>query len=226
MKELKEKMMELGYTRIEDKTDNSFTAAAEDVVVYVEKVEVKELDPVLVNAFMFKAMEINPCPFYAWITNGEHSAFLLLEEEKSIPEIPGAATAEERKLFRKRQPSKIEKWSYEMYQILQKRFDDIHEQIYATKDHVDSTNDAIDEFCKLIFMEVFSLRHPNYKLKNGILSDYRLDDVFDYKAIEETKDKDAAVHLIREAFKEIKDHEDYKATLDDGTSSCPFGKCA
>ena len=60
MKELKEKMMELGYTRIEDKTDNSFTAAAEDVVVYVEKVEVKELDPVLVNAFMFKAMEINP----------------------------------------------------------------------------------------------------------------------------------------------------------------------
>lgn len=57
-----------------------------------------------------------------------------------------------------------------MYSELQRRFNNIHEQIYASGDNVNNSNDAIDEFCKLIFMEEFRLNNNDYVLKEGNLA--------------------------------------------------------
>jgi hypothetical protein len=37
------------------------------------------------------------------------------------------------------------------YQELQEKFDGLHEMIYGMKDHVNNSNDVIDEFSKLFF---------------------------------------------------------------------------
>ena len=38
------------------------------------------------------------------------------------------------------------------YETLQRRFDAIHEHIYANRENVNNSNEAIDELCKLVYM--------------------------------------------------------------------------
>ncbi len=76
-----------------------------------------------------------------------------------------------------------------MYSELQRKFDDIHEQIYASGDNVNNSNDAIDELCKLIFMEEFRLNNENYILKEGNLSGRNFSEIFNYKNLQKQEDK-------------------------------------
>jgi type I restriction enzyme M protein len=216
VQELKEKLGKMGYKEVIEIDETSFMAGGNDAYVYVKKVEDGvELTPDLVNAINYDAMELNPFPDYAWITNGVNNVYLNVEEMKNIPEIPVLKDIDKLNI-RKREYTPIDKWSNRMYETLQRRFDDIHEQIYAMKDHVNNSNDAIDEICKFIFMEVFRLNNPDYELKRGNLAGRRFSEIFDYRYLQNAEDRKKVVEEIREAFKEIKDHEDYVAINDQG----------
>lgn len=223
MQELKEKVNKLGYETIQEIDETTFIANHKDAYVYVKKVEDEQLKPDLIISINYDAMETMPMSTYAWITNGTSNSYILVEDEKAIPEIPPVIVGEEKFNFARRQLTARDIWSINKYQELQEKFDGIHEMIYGMKDHVNNSNDTIDEFCKLIFMEVFRLNHADYILRGGELEGRRFDDIFRYEYIEKAEDKNKAVQDIREAFKIVKNHEDYVATLDDGSKAAIFG---
>ncbi len=224
MEKYKQELASLGYKEILDKTDNTLFVKGDDVSVYVVKVAEKELKPELVISWTYKAMELDPMPTYAWISNGETNAYQEVEAMRALPEIPNAVTRKQVETFGKKKLSDRDKWSFEQYEKLQRKFDDLHELIYRNRESIGGANEAIDEFCKLIFMEEFRLNHKNYELQKGKLAGKKLTDLFSYSSIEHAKDKTKAVDDIREAFKEIKDNEDYISHLDDGTSAPIFDK--
>lgn len=222
MQEFINKVKNLGYETIQEIDETTFMGSHKEVYVYVKKVEDEQLKPDLITSITYDAMGTDPMSTYAWITNGTNNSYILVEEEKAISEIPPVIEGEEKFNFGKRQLTERDIWSIHKYQELQEKFDGIHEMIYGTKDHVNNSNDAIDEFCKLIFMEVFRLNHPDYILRGGELEGKRFDDIFRYENIEKAEDKNKAIQEIREAFKIVKNHEDYVSTLDDGSKSAIF----
>lgn len=224
MKNLKENVQSLGYKEIKEIDSVTFIGSSNSTSVYVKKLEEGvELKPEVVSAVTYEAMELDPMPTYAWITNGSNNSYILVEEDKSISEIPQVVSEEQVKSFGHKVLTDRDKWSITKYQELQEAFDGIHELIYGVKDHVNNSNDAIDEFCKLIFMEEFSLNHKGYTLTKGSVAGKKLEDILNYETIENAEDKKSAVNDIREAFKEIKAHHDYVAVLDDGTTAPIFG---
>ena len=220
MQELKDKIKKLGYEEIKDIDDTTFVASHKDVYVYVKKVDEEQLKPELVTAITFEAMATDPISTYAWITNGTSNAYVLVEEEKAVSEIPSVFEDENKLYSGKRQLTDRDKWSIRKYQELQEKFDGLHEMIYGMKDHVNNSNDVIDEFSKLIFLETFRLYHPEYRLTKGNVAGKLFDEIYRYEYVEKHKDK--AVQEIREAFKEIKDHADYVAILDNGEKANIF----
>ena len=218
MQKLKDKLGQLGYTEIQASAEDSLLVGGNDVFVYVKKVgEGVELKPEIVTAINYDALVVNPLPMYAWITNGVSNVYLNVENMKEISEIPVAVNVDKLNI-KQRVYTPIDIWSNRMYETLQKRFNDLHEQIYAMKDHVNNSNDVIDEFCKLIFMEEFRLNNGEYVLKTGDLAGRKITEIFSYKNFENATatEKKNLVEEIREAFKEIKEHEDYIAVNDEG----------
>ncbi len=223
MKEYIEKIKALGYKEIIEESDDHIIAKGGKTLVYVIKTEEKELTPRLINALVSKLLLLDTVPDYAWITNGEANSYQDVMLSKAIPEISTPLSNEEEKLFGRKEITKRDRWTYQMYEQLQTRFDQLHQLIYDSRDSVDNTNDAIDEFCKLIFMEEFRINHPDYKLKKGELAGRKIKDLLWYERFEkDDTDKKAIVEEIRTAFKEIKDHTDYVAHLDDGTAAPIF----
>lgn len=222
MQELKDKIKGLGYETIKDIDETSFIASHKDIFVYVKKVDEEQLKPELVTAITYEAMVTDPISTYAWITNGTSNAYVLVGEEKAVSEIPSVFEDESDFYSGKRQLTDRDKWSIRKYQELQEKFDGLHEMIYGMKDHVNNSNDVIDEFSKLIFMETFRLYHPEYRLAKGNVAGRLFNEIFRYEYVE--KYKDAAVQEIREAFKEIKDHADYVAILDNGEKANIFSQ--
>ena len=222
MQELKDKIKELGYETIKDIDETTFIASHKDIFVYVKKVDEEQLKPELVTAITYEAMVTDPISTYAWITNGTSNAYVLVGEEKAVSEIPSVFEDESDFYSGKRQLTDRDKWSIKKYQELQEKFDGLHEMIYGMKDHVNNSNDVIDEFSKLIFMETFRLYHPEYRLAKGNVAGRLFNEIFRYEYVE--KYKDAAVQEIREAFKEIKDHADYVAILDNGEKANIFSQ--
>ena len=222
MQELKDKIKELGYETIKDIDETAFIASHKDIFVYIKKVDEEQLKPELVTAITYEAMVTDPISTYAWITNGTSNAYVLVGEEKAVSEIPSVFEDESDFYSGKRQLTDRDKWSIRKYQELQEKFDGLHEMIYGMKDHVNNSNDVIDEFSKLIFMETFRLYHPEYRLAKGNVAGRLFNEIFRYEYVE--KYKDAAVQEIREAFKEIKDHADYVAILDNGEKANIFSQ--
>lgn len=222
MQELKDKIKELGYETIKDIDETAFIASHKDIFVYIKKVDEEQLKPELVTTITYEAMVTDPISTYAWITNGTSNAYVLVGEEKAVSEIPSVFEDESDFYSGKRQLTDRDKWSIRKYQELQEKFDGLHEMIYGMKDHVNNSNDVIDEFSKLIFMETFRLYHPEYRLAKGNVAGRLFNEIFRYEYVE--KYKDAAVQEIREAFKEIKDHADYVAILDNGEKANIFSQ--
>jgi len=223
MEQFKQKLHELGYKEIREIDESSFMIGAEEVYVYVKKVEDgTELTSELVNKINYEAMELDPFPKFAWISNGVNNVYLDVEDEKSISEIPPVVNMDRGV---KRELTEKEKWSNRMYGELQRRFNAIHEQIYTSSgDNVNNANDAIDEFCKLIFLEEFRLNNKGYTLREGNLSGRDFSEIFHYDYLDNAKDKKKVVEEIREAFKEVKNHEDYVAVNDEGEKIPIFAK--
>jgi len=223
MKEYTEKIKAIGYNEIIEESDDHVIAKGGEILVHIIRTDEKELTPRLVNTIVTKLLVLDPVPNYAWITNGDANSYQDVMFAKALPEIPAPLTREEEKLFGRKEITKRDKWSYLMYEKLQTRFDQLHQLIYDSRDSVDNTNDAIDEFCKLIFMEEFRINHPDYKLKKGVLAGKKIKDLLWHERFEkDDADKKAIVEEIRTAFKEIKDHPDYVAHLDDGTEAPIF----
>jgi len=226
MEALQEKLQDLGYKSISNVDETTFMASHRDTYVYVKKVE-DELRPELVTAITYDAMTTDPQSTFAWITNGTSNAYVYVDDEKSISAIP-SIKGEDKFFSRKKELTELDIWSRKQYEELQSKFDAIHEEIYnTTKDHVDSSNDAIDEFCKLIFMEVFLINNPDFILKENDLSGKKLSDIFNYKNIKDAKkkkEKNQAVQKIRTAFKEVIKNDDYVATLDNGEKAFIFNE--
>ncbi len=192
MENLKEQVQSLGYKEIKDIDSNIFLGSSKGSSVYVKKLEEGvELKPDIVSAITYEeAMGMNPMPTYAWITNGKSNAYILVEEDKSVPEIPAVVSDEDAKQFGHKVLTERDKWSREKYSELQKSFDGIQQQIYRIKDHVNNSNDAIDEFCKLIFMEEFRLNNKGYTLNKGIVAGKKLDDILNYSVIEKEMEEE------------------------------------
>ena len=216
MEQLIQRLGDLGYKDVTELDETSFLAGGNEVYVYAKKVEDgAELGPDLVTEINYEAMELNPFPAYAWITNGVSNVYLNVEDMKSISEIPQSVNID-KMIIKKREYTEKDKWSARMYSELQRRFNNIHEQIYASGDNVNNSNDAIDEFCKLIFMEEFRLNNNDYVLKEGNLAGKKYSEIFSYINLQNAENKKEFIEDIREAFKEIKSHEDYIAVNDSG----------
>ncbi|HPM01147.1 MAG TPA: hypothetical protein PK816_03230 [Candidatus Cloacimonadota bacterium] len=184
MKEYTEKIKAIGYNEIIEESDDHVIAKGGEILVHIIRTDEKELTPRLVNTIVTKLLVLDPVPNYAWITNGDANSYQDVMFAKALPEIPAPLTREEEKLFGRKEITKRDKWSYLMYEKLQTRFDQLHQLIYDSRDSVDNTNDAIDEFCKLIFMEEFRINHPDYKLKKGVLAGKKIKDLLWHERFE------------------------------------------
>ena len=74
-------------------------------------------------------------------------------QRRAIGRWPRCRRAEQAKAESKLAISaKTDEKSLAAYENLQQQFDNIHEHIYATRENVSSSNEAIDELCKLVYM--------------------------------------------------------------------------
>jgi type I restriction enzyme M protein len=114
------------------------------------------------------------------------------------------------------------RWSMRIYTKLMDSFNYFHEQVYQiVKDQVSDKNDIIEEVAKLLFLETFRVHHG----EELIFTDHegkkqRFREVFDYRYV--AKNGVKAVHQIQAAFDELKLHEDYVVTTDDGVKNPIF----
>ncbi|QDU37645.1 putative type I restriction enzymeP M protein [Maioricimonas rarisocia] len=104
------------------------------------------------------------------------------------------------------------------FKELQQEFDALHEQIYASREPVDSSNDLTAQLCKLIFLKMHLERHRDFQ----VAGQPPLDAVFKAEYINEHKD--VAVQQIRDAFSEAKDRDEYCAKDDKGRDFRIFPK--
>lgn len=114
------------------------------------------------------------------------------------------------------------RWSMRIYTKLMDNFNYFHEQVYQiVKDQVSDKNDIIEEVAKLLFLETFRVHHGEeltFTDHEGKEQNFR--GVFDYRYV--AKHGVNAVHQIQAAFDELKLHEDYVVTTDDGVKNPIF----
>jgi type I restriction enzyme M protein len=96
------------------------------------------------------------------------------------------------------------------FKELQHEFDALHEQVYASREPVDGSNDLTAQLCKLIFLKMHLERHRDFRVGDDPL----FETVFQADYIREHKTE--AVAAIKRAFNEAKGLEEYAATDDAG----------
>jgi type I restriction enzyme M protein len=114
------------------------------------------------------------------------------------------------------------RWSMRIYTKLMDSFNYFHEQVYQiVKDQVSDKNDIIEEVAKLLFLETFRVHHgEELTFTDHEGKKQRFREVFDYRYV--AKHGVKAVHQIQAAFDELKLHEDYIVTTDDGVKNPIF----
>lgn len=105
------------------------------------------------------------------------------------------------------------------FKQLQHDFDRLHEQIYAAREPVDSSNDLTAQLCKCIFLKMHLERHPDFR---SDASSPRLMEVFDAAYIR--KHGQSAVDEVKKAFTKAKGLEEYNVVDDAGHSFEIFDK--
>ncbi len=225
---IKDQLKMKGYSQFTDigihEEDGTtlFLATGDEKLVYV-KVFAKdaELSFDVQESALLEAQYHEAAPDFIWATNGDVNYYADSIESIPLSEIPSVVEVTKKV---KKQLSKRELWAQKIYSTLQKRFDDLHELLYgpAGKDNISSTNEAIDELSKLLFMEIFRLHHPDYVLNDGENAGVKLFNILKFEYIQE-KGKDA-VKQIRQSFKEINNHPDYVAINDLGEKCFIFNE--
>ena len=157
-------------------------------------------------------------PPYVHVTNGpDSSTFQLTDEgERALAELPNeesAKAAPEIKFTAKTDESVLN-----AYENLQQQFDNIHEHIYATRENVSSSNEAIDELCKIVYMvTVLNRCQAEGRVQNVKGTGKDLSQILDPKrfaANARPEDREKAVQEIRVAFDVCRDLPEFNTTVD------------
>ena len=153
----------------------------------------------------------NPPP-YVHVTNGPNSStfHLTSEGDRPLAEVP---SAEEAKAGSKVVISaKTDEKVLAAYENLQQQFDNIHEHIYATRENVSSSNEAIDELCKLVYMVTVLNRYQAERKTLTIpKTGKNLAEILDPKRF--VAEPAQAVEDARTAFKHCRDLSEFNTTV-------------
>ena len=149
--------------------------------------------------------EINEGFIYSWLP----------EMECQISTIPPFIETKGIELERKPYKTKADPAAFKK---LQREFDDLHEQIYASREPVDGANDLTAQLCKCIFLKMHSERHPDFRVpsENPNNPGKIFTDIFDDNYIIEHGDK--AVAEIKNAFEAARSLGEYNVVDDQGRS--------
>ncbi len=99
------------------------------------------------------------------------------------------------------------------FKQLQSEFDRLHEQIYAAREPVDSSNDLTAQLCKCIFLKMHMERHPDFRANADAPL---LMEVFQEEYI--TRHGQKAVEQIKNAFVSARSLPEYNVVDDRGNS--------
>lgn len=157
-------------------------------------------------------------PPYVHVTNGTNaSTFHLTNEgERPLAEVPDAAQArsETTVVF----SAKTDRSLLTAYERLQQQFDNIHEHIYATRENVSSSNEAIDELCKLVYMVTVLHRYQASGERLLIPNTGKdVSQILDPKRFAPglpAAEREQAVQDIRHAFDFCRDLKEFNTTVD------------
>jgi len=154
----------------------------------------------------------NPPP-YVHVTNGPNSStfHLTSEGDRPLAEVPSAdqAKAESKVVISAKTDEKV----LAAYENLQQQFDNIHEHIYATRENVSSSNEAIDELCKLVYMvTVLNRYQADRKTLTIPKTGKNLAEILDPKRF--VAEPAQAVEEARTAFKHCRDLPEFNTTVD------------
>lgn len=160
-------------------------------------------DPALQMAAQAQAYLIGAQPAqFVWVSDGKVDYYFDVAAETTVASLPARETwrQEVREALstsrRLRLQAEAREFKRGDYQGLQYKFNELHEEIYKKRAGVGTTNEAIDEVGKIIFLKIHSERHPDYMLDGK-----RLVDVF--KAAYIRANGARAVEWLAKAFKEI-----------------------
>lgn len=173
-------------------------------------------DEVVQMDAQFKAGSVGPDQIarYVWVSDGKHDHFFDMVKMSAISALPRQENwrAEARETISTTRSRRIQREATEFhrgdYRDLQYRFNQLHEEIYKKRAGVGTTNEAIDEVGKIIFLKIHTERHPNYELQAELGRGKRLTTIFRSDYVR--KQGRSAIELIAAAFKEIQRHPDYQ----------------
>ncbi|MBN1877703.1 MAG: SAM-dependent DNA methyltransferase [Anaerolineae bacterium] len=160
-------------------------------------------DPALQMAAQAQAYLIGAQPAqFVWVSDGKVDYYFDITSETTVASLPSRETwrqevREELSTSRRlRLQAEAREFKRGDYQTLQSKFNELHEEIYKKRAGVSTTNEAIDEVGKIIFLKIHSERHPDYNLDGKRLADV-------LKGAYVRKNGIRAVEWLAGAFKDI-----------------------
>ena len=154
-------------------------------------------------------------PFrFVWVWDGENDFIFDVEKDAQVSALP--ARDEWKSVARPISDTRtrlVQEVSAEYhrgdFRTIQRKFDELHEAIYS-RGGVKPTNAAIDELGKLLFLKVHLEQAPTFVLKTGAAKGKKFADIYSAEHVRAQK-KDAVIQL-KDAFREINNLPQYKAT--------------
>lgn len=155
---------------------------------------------------------------YIWATSsgtaGDGYIFSWLpDKECQVSELPAAKVAPGGEKGRKTRADAAG------FKQLQSEFDLLHEEIYAAREPVDSSNDLTAQLCKCIFLKMHMERHPDFRAEAGAPL---LTEIFQAEYI--TAHGQKAVEEIKKTFASVRSLPEYNVSDDRGNSFEIFDK--
>lgn len=154
-------------------------------------------------------------PFrFVWVWDGDNNFIFDLEKDAQISDLPRKDLWREiAKPISDSRSRLLQDLSAEYhrgdFRAIQRKFNDLHESIYSGGSGVDTTNDAIDELGKLLFMKVHLEKSPRYKIKDGAGKGKLFSEIYSSEYVK--KNGKTAVTELKDAFREINNLSQYKA---------------
>ncbi|MDD5367601.1 MAG: N-6 DNA methylase [Anaerolineaceae bacterium] len=231
LERMRQALQELGYTDLRSPYRLSGFAGLEGIEDTAALVAFDQGDPVVLchpapsgqvdneaiqKDAQFKAgsVGLDQIARYVWVSDGSFDYYFDMAKESAVQALPLQENwrGEAREAISTTRRRRIQREAAEFrrgdYLDLQNRFNQLHEEIYKRRAGVGTTNEAIDEVGKVIFLKIHTERHPNDPLLEGPGRGRPLAQIFRADYIRQNKAQ--AVDEIAAAFKEISRHPDYQ----------------
>lgn len=163
-------------------------------------------------------------PIFAVVSDGANTLSIRLFSAQGTQLVDKVPSVVELKDYKTLERDPTFRWSMRTYTVLMKKLNFWHESVFRfTRDNVDDKNAIIEEVAKLLFLESFRVHHDeNLQFKSRQGDMHLLSEVFTWQYVEQHGA--VAVELIRDAFEELKSHEDYIVVTDDGVRNPIFSE--